>query len=425
VLLILTPASALAHASYVRSDPPDLCGPLAVPQLPPNDPRCQTGIVMPSAPSAISITFSEPISLLGPGVRVLAPSGRRVDKPPAQAHGAQASVAINISEPGTYVVIWQVESADTHPARGQFAFSVGQPSKPAVSAEGLSVGAVTPAGLALQTLARWLRFGGYALAFGVLGFLLLAARPIAPAARRVVNCGILVLLLAEPLALLGQTASLGLDQMLESDVIGDALASSFGRLMGFRIAAALLLWVLSPSLQPSRRIPDSAPSPEPAAPHPRAAAAAFAALAVALAVIDAFGQHAASFRPEWLGVAVHALHLMSMGLWLGGLAGALVARHAQFHLRHSTIALIAATTLAVSATTGLAMAAVHLQSPSPVLTGTYGQVLGIKQLFVLAAIAAGWLALRGRRKKWALSEAGALLCIIVAAGLLVSLPPPH
>ncbi|HLY64652.1 MAG TPA: copper resistance CopC family protein, partial [Chloroflexota bacterium] len=262
-----------------------------MPRLAANDPRCQSGPVLEAAPGEVRISFSEPVKLLGTGIRVVAPSGKRADRPPAVADEAEASVPIAAAEEGTYVVEWQVMSADTHPARGQFTFSVGQASRPAVGAEGLSVGQVAPVGLALQALARWLHFGGYALAFGTLVFSLLPAltASAAIAQRRVArlrNVGIVLLLLAEPLALLGQTGSLGLDQMFDADTMGDTLASSFGRLLGFRLAGALLLWVvLGGSEQPSRPGRWNLP------------VAAATGLAIGLALVDGLGAHAASLQP--------------------------------------------------------------------------------------------------------------------------------
>jgi len=417
--LFATPTLALAHASFVRSDPPDICGPLAVPQVPAKDPRCETGLVLTAAPTTVRIGFSEPVQLLGTGIRVLSPSAKRVDQPPANADGAETAIGISAPEEGTYVVEWQVMSSDTHPARGQFAFSVGHPSAPPVNALGVNVGEVTPVGLALQALAHWLHFAGYALAFGTLGFAWL----IGMADRglwRLTNAGIVLLILAEPLALLGQTGSLGLDQMLDGDTMGDALASPFGRLLGFRLAAALLLWVVMGSVQHTPALVAEGALRV----QPRLAAGAAGGLAVALAFVDGLGQHAASFQPMWLGLAIHALHLMAMALWLGSLAGALATWQRTLNPRR--IAAVAGGSLAVVGITGLAMGFVHILVPSDLLTTTYGRVLAAKQVFVIVAMAAAAVALRRRQKRnWWLGEAAALSCLIAVAGLLVSLPPPR
>ncbi|MFI5267689.1 MAG: copper resistance protein CopC [Chloroflexota bacterium] len=430
LLWLALPSTASAHASFVRSDPADVCGPLAQPRVQPSDPRCQTGLVLEQSPSAVRITFSEQVQLLGRGIRVLSPSGKPVQQGKPLANGDQASVDVDASELGTYVVDWQVASEDTHPARGQFAFSVGHPSQPA-AVSGANVGQVEPLGLALQALGRWLHFAGYALAFGTLAVSLLLARGTlvnGPGLWRMTNAGILLLLLAEPLALLGQTGSLGLDQMLDGDTLGDALASPFGRLLGFRIAAALLLWVVSGSASPAVEAMSTLGNSdwyEQAANHPslnrHLAVAAAIALGLALAIIDGLGQHAASFRPEWLGLIVHAGHLIGMALWIGALAVLLWAWRQGKPLAAVTKVAVAA--FALVAATGLAMALVHFPQPSDVLATAYGQVLGGKQILLLAA---GGLALLARKRGTARrAELGALTLLIGLAGLLVSLPPPR
>ncbi|HEX6512459.1 MAG TPA: hypothetical protein VF157_09190, partial [Chloroflexota bacterium] len=290
-----------------------------------------------------------------------------------------------------------------------------------------SVGQVAPLGLALQTLGRWLHFAGYALAFGVLGVgLLLARAGIEPplALGRLTNAGIVLLLVAEPVSLLGQTASLGPDQTFDGDALGDALASPFGRLLGFRLAAALLLWVIGGARFSSRAPTDEDEYADEArrlAVNRRLALGAAIALGVALAAIDALGQHAASFRPAGLGLAVHALHLMAMALWLASVAVLAAARGTPL----PGISRIVAGALALVAVTGLGMALAHIPQPSGVVDTPYGVTLAAKQLPLLAALLLGWLAFRRRHLSLWLGELGALGVVIGVAGLLVSLPPPR
>src|SRR5581483_3809160 len=70
VLLACSPAAALAHATFVRSDPPDICAPLAVPRLLPTDPRCQSGVVLTASPAELRLTFNEPVQPVGRGIRL-------------------------------------------------------------------------------------------------------------------------------------------------------------------------------------------------------------------------------------------------------------------------------------------------------------------------------------------------------------------
>src|SRR5207247_1769796 len=144
-----------------------------------------------------------------------------------ESNGAQVRQPLGNLGPGTYVVQWQVESGDTHPARGKFAFSVGQASPPTEALTSAEGGEITTAGLGLQSIGRWLHFSGYVLTFGILAACLVSRGSVP---WRWVNAGIALLLLAEPFALFGQTSSLGLEQTFDSEVLFDALSTGFGRL---------------------------------------------------------------------------------------------------------------------------------------------------------------------------------------------------
>src|SRR5207247_4639987 len=119
------PCGALAHARLVASEPRDLC---AGAPAPPADSRCVTGVVVASPPLVIRLTFNEPVQPIGRGIRVVAPSGRRVERGPARATGRSVSVDVDAAEQGTYVVNWRVVSGDAQPERGRFTFTVGRPT---------------------------------------------------------------------------------------------------------------------------------------------------------------------------------------------------------------------------------------------------------------------------------------------------------
>src|SRR5262249_36576528 len=172
--------------------------------------------------------FSEPVAPFGGGIRVLGPSGRRVEHGPARADGGRLWVDVDAHEDGTYLVRWQVIARDTHPSRGAFAFSVGHPDAVprAAALEGLRAEDVSTPGLLVQRAGRWTPFAGYALGFGPLAFALLVLRPAKPADRmalraltRLAGAGVALLLAAEALALLAQTASLAPERAFAPDAI--------------------------------------------------------------------------------------------------------------------------------------------------------------------------------------------------------------
>jgi copper transport protein len=367
------------------------------------------------------------VDLVGRGVGVLAPSGRRVEGGPAQVSGAEVSVKVDAVEPGTYVVIWRVVASDTHPAHGTFAFSVGRPSSPAGGRVRAGGAAGSTLGIVLQALARALHFAGYALTFGVFAFRQLALAPLsltnAPTSERrvwrLVGVGVLVLLIAEPLALVAQSTSLG-GGAVDLEVVGGALDSSFGRVLAQRLGAAVLLWVLIGAVRNA---------------HLGAAETAWAVLPLgaAVALIDGQAAHSTGTHPVWLGLGINMLHEAAMGLWLGGVLGLLAVSHAPGAASRrreivSRVTQTAAVSVAVLMITGTVMGLQHLTGVRDLAATPYGRALTMKLCVLGAGFAVAWAAVSTSaegRTRWWMGEAAALLCLLALAGLLVSLPPPR
>ena len=383
--------------------------------------------MLSQAPAGVRLLFNEPVVLVGRGVHVLAPSGRRVERGPARVSGAEVTVGVDPAGEGTYRVLWRVIARDTHPSQGAFAFSVVRASAPPGGAASAGTGGVGPiTGLILQVFARAVHLAGYALSFGVLAFRKTVLEPPALTAGeeterrvwRLAGAGVAVLLAAEPLALLAQTVSLsaGTGQPLDPEVLGGALDSSFGRVLAQRLGAALLLWVLV----------GAAPV------RPAQAAAAALVLGLALAFVDGEAAHAVGTRPSWLGLGLNTLHEAAMGTWVGGLVGLLsVWRVPTIAVRRVEITVrtgrLAARSAVVLAATGAGMALQHLRGPADLVATAYGETLAVKLILFLAALWLAWSAAQAaidRRPRAWIREAAVLLTVLVLAGLLASLPPP-
>jgi copper transport protein len=338
-------------------------------------------------PPGVELIFTEPVSPAGAGIRVFSPSGRQVAGP-AVSRGSVLSAPVSSTETGTFVLSWQVLAADTHPSRGAFRFSVGRPSPNPYSSllTGGEIGTTTPLGFVLQALTRWVHFAGFALAFGVAGYQALLNRkqrehlPF----RRLVGAGIFLLIAAEPLALLGQLASLTFD----GDTAIAVLGSAFGRLLALRLAGALLVWALW-----------AIESPWPVL-----------GVGVAIALVDGLSAHAIPGLPG-AGQALVAIHVAAMGLWVGGLAAFLNAPDRRFG--HYAVVLFA-----IAAGSGLLLAVAHIGAVSALMATTYAQVLMVKVLVIGVALTA--VLLRRRR-----IEFGILLAVVAVAAMLAALPPPR
>lgn len=301
-----------------------------------------------------------------------------------RSYGSVLSAPVGSTEIGTFIVTWQVLSEDTHPSRGVFSFVLGRPSPNPYSAllTSVEIGTATPVGLALQALARWVHFIGFALVFGVVAYQALTRRT--ERLRRLVGAGVVLLIVAEPLALLGQLASLSLD----GDTALAVLGSSFGRLLGLRLGAALLVWTLL-------AVPRSWP---------------VLAVGAAVAVLDGAGAHAIPAM-SIAGQALVAVHVAAMGLWFGGLAAFLLQPDRRFGR-------YAAWTLGAAVVSGLVLALAHAGFGAVVLTTDYGRVLLFKVLIVAAAL----VAVARRRHRL---ELGSAVAIVAAAAVLAALPPPR
>jgi putative copper export protein len=216
--------------------------------------------------------------------------------------------------------------------------------------------------------------------FGVIGYQLLTGRSGPP---RFVGAGLLLLVAAEPLALLGQLASLSFD----GDTAIAVLGSSFGRVAGLRLAAALFAWALLPTRRGWWLL----------------------AVGAVIALLDGASAHAIPGLPA-AGQLLVAAHVMALGLWVGGLVASLFAPDRRF-------ARYAAVTFSVGAASGLILAFGHTHFGASVLTTDYGHVLLLKVFIVGAAMVAV------ARRRHRLELAGAIVAASAAA-VLVALPPP-
>jgi copper transport protein len=307
----------------------------------------------------------------------------------------------------------QVISDTLQPASNMFVCRVDGAGTP-MDGSDAGTRSVTPTGFVLLVLARWLHFVGYALGFGTIGFGLwvtaaLGEQPACmPRLWRLVHTGIVLLLCAEPLALLAQTIGVR-GALFDPAVAGDVLASGFGLVWAQRIGVALLLWVIVGVVN------DGTPR----------ALWAVPVLGLVLAVVDS----TAGASLAALAIAAATLHEAAMGVWIGGLALLLALwnsldrdQRATVLARFSQLAGVAIGVLIVS---GVVLASRHLTQPTELFATLYGATLVLKLLVALIAIG---LAAFGRQlylQIWRGRAAlAALIVLLGVAGLLVSLPSP-
>ena len=214
-LVFLPAGTASAHATLESTTPSD-------------------GSVVQRLPSSITMQYSEGVSLRPDGVRVLDPSGKRVDRGEASASGSVVTVPLRSdAAQGTYVVAWRVVSADGHPVRGAFTFSVGRESE--VSGVSADSGFSGGSDRAYEVLATLLRIAAYVLALGVSGYVIVGAAlrsvddpsPVGRGTSWAAVGALAAVVLQVPVQ--GALASgRGVGAVLDSSVLGLALADGMG-----------------------------------------------------------------------------------------------------------------------------------------------------------------------------------------------------
>ncbi|MFD3874008.1 copper resistance protein CopC [Streptomyces sp. NPDC058623] len=308
-LLLGGAGPASAHASLSGSDPAD-------------------GAVLKTAPRQVTLTFTESVSFSDDSLRVLSPDNERANPRPAQhADGKDNTARVELSDAlpqGTYTVAWRVVSADGHPISGAFVFSVGKPSvTTAVVATGSPED--TAAGR-LYGFFRYVAYSGLALLVGAVAFVLVCW-PTSAAVRRVrrlpavgwVTLAVSTLalfLLRGPYETGGPVTSAFDLAQVGRTATGRPGAALLVRLVLLAVAAAFL----RRSVVRLERNGGGTPPGD----LGTGVRLFGAALALALAFTWAAAEHAAAGIQVPLAVPVAVLHLVAMGVWLGGLITLLI-----------------------------------------------------------------------------------------------------
>ncbi|MBI0375405.1 copper resistance protein CopC/CopD [Streptomyces albiflaviniger] len=307
-----SPASA--HAALTSTDPAD-------------------GSVVKTAPREVTLNFSEGVLLSGDSVRVLDPKGKRVDTgKTAHVDGKSSTAAAGLHSglpDGTYTVAWKAVSEDSHPVSGAFTFSIGAPSKTKAK---VSTGEASDSTVStLYGIGRYAAYGGFAALVGgcVFAGLCQSSRPVRKIAVggwvTVFTASLLLLLLRGP-----YTDGEGIGGILDLGRLGDVLSTKPGAALLSRLlllgAAAVFLAVLFGSY--TRR------TGEGEADARRRQDLAFGlgfggtVMAVGLAATWAMAEHASVGLQRQLAMPVDVIHLIAVGVWLGGLASLAVTLRA-------------------------------------------------------------------------------------------------
>lgn len=367
-LLLAVAGPASAHAALTGSDPQD-------------------GAVVPAAPKAVTLTFSEQVAMGEGSIRVLDPDGKRADTEdaPRDLHSGSTvkyGVTLHTGLPdGTYTVAWQAVSADSHPVSGAFTFSIGAPSETSVALPDSEAGG----GLVgtLYGIARYAAYAGFTVLAGGAAFVLACwqrgagARPL----QRLVVRGWMTLTAATLAMLLLRSPYTGsgkLGDAFDLDGLKAVLDTKPGAALVSRLlllgASALFIAVLFGAYakrEDEREKKDLT----------FGLAIGGAVIAAGIAGTWALAEHASTGIQPGIAMPVDVLHLLAVAAWLGGLTALLIALYRTPDItagavrRFSRIAFISVLVLTA---TGIYQSWRQVGSWSA-LTGTgYGQLLLVK-----------------------------------------------
>ena len=361
-----------AHAELLSTDPTD-------------------GTLLPEAPSQVTLQFTEDVDLQADGVRVLAAEGERVDASAATASGPTVTAPLDGElDDGTYVVAWRVVSADGHPVRGSFTFSVGVQT--GVSAEVAEGAFGSGDDTIYEVVGAVLRALAYVTALGAAGAVVIGTElrregdptPVGRLVGIAAGLGIVSLLALVPVQA-ALVSGRGLRSATDRSVL--ALALGDGYAVALATTALGLLAIVVTTGLPYRGTVRSLAM----------AGGLVAPLGFALA------GHTRTMSPMIVGTVADAVHLYAAAVWFGGLlavAAAVRRRRAADDPLGAAEAVarfsgVAAFCLAALAVAGGVMGWLEVGGLDPLRSTTYGRLL-VAKVVAVAAIAAlaGWNRLR-------------------------------
>jgi copper transport protein len=401
---LVAPPSALAHTELQASSP-------------------AAGVSLERPPAAIVLTFTERVDASVSDVSIYDGDGRRVPgvgEPATLRSSSRAlrwPLAVTLAR-GVYTVEWRTISVDGHAVAGAFSFGVME--APA-SAQQRGLSGTTTGEAAASIAARWLLYVGLVLLVGaaVTGWLALGGR-VTEAGQWLLRAAWLLTGIGILLSMLAAQAVAGLPSLVPLFLTehGAALADEARAIIACGAALVLLfLW-----------------------PHRVSLAIVSATGAVAMLMHVLAGHAGASASYRLLAVADQWVHMVGVGVWIGGLAWLVLnlrdRDRAQRPAAVRCFSGIATITLAAVLVTGLLRGLAEVASPSQLVTTAYGVTLLAKVGLVVCLVALGAVnhyrvvpALSGEPASFApfrLTSRGELAlaaCILAATAVLSWLAP--
>jgi copper transport protein len=394
-VLAMTAAPASAHASLEGSQP-------------------DSSAVLAAAPTEIVLKFDEQVEVSLGGITLLDQKGdnvavgapEHVDGDPTRIRATVPALAN-----GTYVVAWRVISADSHPAQGAFSFVVVTGDQVDINALaqqafGSRDGRVSP----LLGAARLAGFVGLAGLIGGLAFLAIVwpAGTAKWPARRIVWFAWLVFVLSTAAAfgLEGPyAAGRNVGHAFDPSLWRAVARTRYGTWMIVRLVVAVVAGGLVATLRFHRAL---------------AWRLGVVASALVIALSFAMAGHAGTGRVAGLGVALDMTHVLSMSVWLGGLALLVVGlRDEEKPPLVARFSAVAVGCVALIVATGVAQSLRMQLSLDTIFSFAWGRAYSTKLVVVMILVAVAYASRRTVRHFWP-DAAGLARTVSIEVGLGVA-----
>ncbi|MQS08094.1 hypothetical protein FNX48_013170 [Streptomyces sp. IF17] len=402
--VVIGAGPAAAHASLTGSTP-------------------ERDAVLEEAPTGVELTFSEEVGVSDDSIRVLDPTGERIDD--GEVIGGSGAYAVGLGPDlpdGTYTVVWQVVSADSHPVGGAFTFSIGAPSPTAVAVPETTAGGGLPG--FLYDTARWTAYAGFLLLVGGSAFVL-RCRPEAAGFRPVQRLIVLgwTLMTGASLALLVLRTPYLTGEMADitrlsavRDVVGEgwgtALVSRLLLLAAAGMFLAVLLGTWARLTVPAGHTDGGAPAPEGGDGGDGTDTAGREAarrdlsfgltvgggiVACGLAATWALSEHASTGPQTSVAIPMDIVHLLAAAVWLGGLTTLVLLLFRDPLLPRETVrrfSRLAFGSVVLLVITGVYQSWRQVGSADLLFSTDYGQLLVAKAALVLLLLVVAWISRR-------------------------------
>ena len=405
LLLLLSPAaSAQAHAGLEGSEP-------------------KPSSWLATSPSEIVLHFDESVSVTFARIKIIDQEGNEVlELRPTRDKSDHTTVRAPVEalEDGTWVVVWRVASADSHPVQGSFAFSIGTSSSDVTAV--LNGSLSTRHGLNnLFNVIRFVMFVGVLALLGGVGLVTFANNAQLIVRTRMSLWGawaLATIASIEALFAYGPHASgVKVYNFTDLSLLSDTMTTTFGQATLLRVSLLLAFALLLLTIEFRSRILWRC-------------GAVVLSLAAA-ATLSAVG-HPSGQSPIALSVSLDVLHLLAASLWIGALLVIAIDRD---NWLHSTISMlkfsrIAGYSVVVVVVTGSLQFLLLVDGVQNMFATEFGQKLAVKIALVGVLIGIGGVSRKTIRKfgpaklrQSVLVESLIALIVIGVAALVVALPP--